>query len=369
MRNQSGGPLTAAQKANPVERLSVSSVEWRGHLKEVRVRPGSGHFLLPRSACVSTGDTILRSGERLAVECQNGWATLIPSYAARELLEVGNLRLDILIKEITGEDEFAAYQALADLHYRGKALHGRTAKLIARCFHPMYPAVVGYIEMATPFYMNKARSLVLNSPFDDADIRWDAWDMPTLRRYIHLFVRIARCVVFPEFRGLSLGRILINHACSFAKDHWQVATLKPRFMEISADMLKFVPFSQRAGMVFIGETEGNLRRVAKDLRYLLANQARVNGEVVHEEACGIVDQQIARMTKAAELMQRENWSVDDLVARLDALENKPTLKDFALLTSLLSLPKPTYLKGLTENAQTPGYWYPKPSGSFGAALS
>lgn len=325
-------------------------MEWRGHLKEVRVRPACAPLLLPRSACVSTGDTILLSPDRLAVECQNGCATLVPSYAAREVLEVGNLRLDILIKEITGEDEFTAYQALADLHYRGKALHGRTAKLIARCFHPMYPAVVGYIEMATPFYMNKARSVVLNAPFNDSDIHWETWDMATLRRYIHLFVRIARCVVFPEFRGLSLGRVLINHACSFAKDHWQVAKLKPKFIEISADMLKFVPFSQRAGMVFVGETEGNLQRVSKDLRYLLTNQARVNGDVVHEEACGIVDQQVARMTKAAELIRRENWSIDDLVARLDALQRKPTLRDFALFTGLLSLPKPTYLKGLTENA-------------------
>lgn len=349
--NLCGGPLAASiHKINPVERLKVASVEWRGHLKEVRVRPGSGRFLLPRSACVSTGDTILSSAERLGVECQNGFATLIPSYTAREVLEVGNLRLDILIKEITGEDEFAAYQALADLHYRGKALHGRTAKLIARCFHPMYPAVVGYIEIATPFYMNKARSIVLNAPFREAEIRWDAWDMPTLRRYIHLFVRIARCVVFPEFRGLGLGRLLVDHAFSFAKDHWQVANLKPQFMEISADMLKFVPFSQHAGMVFIGETEGNLGRVAKDLRYLLANQARVNGDVVHEEACGIVDQQVARMTNAAELMRREKWSLDELMERLGTLEKRPTLKNYAVLTSLLSLPKPTYLKGLTESA-------------------
>jgi ABC-type ATPase with predicted acetyltransferase domain len=338
------------QKADPAQRLKVTSVEWRGHLKEVRVRPGPAPFLLPRSACVSTGDTLLRSPDHLTVECQNGCATLVPSYGAREVLEVGNLRLDILIKEITAEDEFTAYQALADLHYRGKALHGRTAKLIARCFHPMYPAVVGYIELATPFYMNKARSMVLNAPFNDLDIQWEAWDMPTLRRYIHLFVRIARCVVFPEFRGLSLGRVLVNHACSFAKSHWQVAKLKPKFIEISADMLKFVPFSQRAGMIFVGETEGNLKRVSKDLRYLLTNQARVNGDVVHEEACGIVDQQVARMTKAAELIRRENWSIDDLVARLDALERNPTLRDFALFTDLLSLPKPTYLKGLTANA-------------------
>jgi hypothetical protein len=88
----------------------------------------------------------------------------------------------------------------------------------------------------------------------------------------------------------------VKHASDFARDHWQVAQLKPKFIEISVDMLKFVPFSHRAGMVFIGETEGNLRRVVKDLPYLLANQDRVNGDVVHDGACGIVDQQVSRMT-------------------------------------------------------------------------
>ena len=62
-------------------------------------------------ACVSTGDTILRSANGATVECQNGCATILPSYAEREVLQVGNLRLDILIKEITDEGEFAAYQA------------------------------------------------------------------------------------------------------------------------------------------------------------------------------------------------------------------------------------------------------------------
>jgi len=266
------------------------------------------------------------------------------------VLEVGNLRLDILIKEITGEDEFAAYQSLADQHYRGKALHGRTAKLIARCFHPMYPAVVGYIEIATPFYMNKPRSVILNAPFSDSEIQWDTWDIPTLRRYIHLFVRIARCVVFPEFRGLSLGRLLVKHAGSFARDHWQVARLKPKFIEISADMLKFVPFSKRAGMVFIG---GNGRKSAprREGSALSSGQSgprqwrcRPRGGLRDRRAA------VARMAKAAELMRRENWSVDDLMERLDLLERWPSLRNFTMLGGLLSLPKPTYLRGLTEAA-------------------
>jgi hypothetical protein len=126
----------------------------------------------------------------------------------------GGIRLEILIKEVTEPEEYHAYKALADFHYRGHLIHGRTARLIVRTFHPTYPKVIGYIELATPFYMNKARAKIFNAPFRMKDISWATWDMPTMRRYIHLVVRIARCVVYPEFRGLGLGQIL-NAWCEF----------------------------------------------------------------------------------------------------------------------------------------------------------
>ncbi|GIU76760.1 MAG: hypothetical protein KatS3mg004_3847 [Bryobacteraceae bacterium] len=332
-------------------RYRVASVEWRGHLKEIRLGTSARTLVLPRSACVSVGDYVVISPERITVPCRNGDALLYPPYAARETVSVGNVSLEVLIKEITEEAEFSAYQALADLHYRGKALHGRTARLVARSFHPMYPSIVGYIELATPFYMSKPRSAVLDAPFHSNGIGWDRWDTPTLRQYIHLLVRIARCVVYPEFRGIRLGQLLVKHAAYYAKDHWQVAGLKPYFIEIAADMLKFVPFCASAGMSFIGETEGNLARVAKDLRYLLTNQERVrNRDVVHEEACGIVDQQVARMTRAAQLLESEKLTIPELTKRLDTLARKGSLRDFALFNGIISLPKPTYLQGLTPEA-------------------
>jgi ABC-type transport system involved in cytochrome c biogenesis ATPase subunit/GNAT superfamily N-acetyltransferase len=321
---------------------TVSTVEWRGPLKEVRLRNAPFSLRLPRSGCVSDGDEVVIAEDGISVVCANGLARLYPSYVRRDTVQIGTTTFDFLIKEITDESEFAACQKLADLHYRGKALHG---------LHPQYPTVLGFIELATPFYMNKPRARILDAPFHADGIAWESWDMPTTRCYIHLLVRIARCVVFPEFRGLGLGQLLARHAAEFARDHWQVARLKPQFLEISADMLKFVPFSGRAGMVYIGETEGNLGRIAKDLRYLLANQKRVaNGDVVKEDACGIVDQQVARMTRAAQLLKREHLTAGELTARLDSLAAGGPLKDYALFSEILSLPKPTYLRGLTSEA-------------------
>ena len=201
--------------------------------------------------------------------------------------------------------------------------------------------------------MNTARKSILDTKFQIDDIAWDRWNKETSRRYIHTIVRIARCVVYPEFRGLGLGKLLVKYAAEFARDRWQISGFKPYFLEISADMLKFVPFAKKAGMSFIGETEGNLKRVAKDMGYLLKNFKRVDsGEIVREESCGILDQQVARMRRAALLMEKQGWTIEELVERLDKLSHEAVLRNFNLFHDIVSLPKPNYLQGLTPEAES-----------------
>jgi len=255
--------------------FKVSSVHWKGHLKRLTLQPGPRWLTVPLSACVSTGDRVRLTDEEAWVICQNGQAQILQPYAARETLSLGGLQVEALVKQITEPEEHEAYKSLAEYHYRDSVIHGRTARLIARAFHPLFPQVLGYVELATPFYMNKARANILNAHFESGSITWEAWNKLTMRQYIHLIVRIARCVVYPEFRGVGLGHILVKHAAEFARQRWQVAGFLPYFLEISADMLKYVPFAEKAGMVFIGETEGNLRRVAKDMEYLIRNADRV----------------------------------------------------------------------------------------------
>jgi ABC-type lipoprotein export system ATPase subunit/GNAT superfamily N-acetyltransferase len=276
----------------------------------------------------------------------------MPAYVAKETVQVGSLKLELIIKEITEAEELTAYESLANFHYRQQSLFGRTARLIVQCFHPNYPRTIGYIELAMPFYMNKARTAVLDRPFHNGRIKWSSWDKETARKFINLVVRVARCVIYPEFRGIGLGRRLLQHAQEFARTRWQVGGVKPQFIEISADMLKYVPFAERAGLHFIGETEGNLNRVAKDVAYLLQNRKRVKaGKIVREEAFGIVDQQVARLDRATALLKQNDWSTDELIDRLKRLRRSASLRDLNLLQHILSLPKPTYFKGLSDAAE------------------
>lgn len=330
----------------------IERVSWKGHLKALRMAPGGDVLTVPLSACVSKGDNIRLQGDCAWTICKNGNAQFLPSYFAEEKVKLGGVELCVAIKEISEQSEYTAYQALSEFHYRGQVLHGRTARLIMRSSHPAYPNVIGYLELATPFYMNKARSLLLDAPFDLDNVHWTRWDMPTLKKYIHLIVRIARIVVYPEFRGIGIGQVLIRHAAEFAKHRWQVAGYLPLIIEISADMLKYVPFAERAGMTFVGETEGNLGRVAKDMEYLISRFAGdQTGLTDFEDTCGICDQQISRMTAAMSLMEKEGLTRGHLVSRLRALSREKVLKEFALFHKIVSLPKPHYMLGLNAGAQ------------------
>lgn len=329
----------------------VRSIAWKNHRKIVDL--GGGKKLeLPRSACVTEDEHILLNSREAYVRCRDGLAQLLPSYVATESIDLGSIRLEVVVKEITTSDEHASCESLTSYHYRGRPLFGRTARLILQTFHPSYPRTIGYVELATPFYMSKSRTDLLNRPFRNGDINWTSWDKETARKAINLIVRIARCVIYPEFRGVGLGQMLISHACEFAKTRWQIGRQKPQFIEISADMLKFVPFAEKAGLHFIGETQGNLGRVANDLRYLLENRGRVKSkQIVKEEAFGIVDQQVARMTRAMTIMRDNGWTTAQLIERLKRVEKSASLRDLDLLQNILSLPKPIYFGGLNPKAE------------------
>ncbi|MDE0464595.1 MAG: ATP-binding cassette domain-containing protein [Caldilineaceae bacterium] len=306
---------------------------------------------MPLSACVTKGDRVRVEAGDVWVIGKNGDCKILQPYIVPDMVNLGGVKLEVLVKEVTEDEEHIGYQALADYHYRGKVIHGRTARLIVRTFHPKYPKVLGYIELATPFFMNKPRSRVMDAPFACGPVAWDSWDMTALRKYIHVVVRIARTVVAPEFRGANIGQLMVKHAASFARSRWQVSGYLPYFLEISADMLKFVPFAERAGMTYVGETEGNLKRVAKDMRYLIGRfREDPRGKMEFENISGILDKQVDRMDRSIEIMEQEGIDVDALYQKLDSLSQRSVLKQFALFHGIVSLPKPHYMAGLSEDS-------------------
>ncbi len=308
-----------------------------------------------RYCCLGPDDDLVVTNANAAhVRCRNGHAQILPTYLAKDFLFLGTRKLPLTVKEIETEEELAGYHQLEECHYRGKVLHGRRVPLIVRSEDPMLPRVLGYIELSTAFLMNRPRAILLNDNFEDGagKISWTTWKKDAVRQYTNLIVRIARTVVSPEFRGLGLAHILVKHAARFARHHWQVGRLKPLFLEITADMLRYVPFVESAGMHYIGDTEGNLSRVNADMSYILKNFARMKKkEILKEESAGIVDLQVSYATCLKQIEKKQRVPRERLLSLL--LQSPQRLSDdnWALLHRIFRLPKPTFLMGLTPSSE------------------
>jgi ABC-type phosphate/phosphonate transport system ATPase subunit/GNAT superfamily N-acetyltransferase len=332
----------------------IKDVEY-DHRKLLKFVRGA-EIAVHRFACLGPGDILLTDGKKLTnlyVRCKNGLARVRPVYRRPGFLRIGAESLDITFKEITSKEELYSYERLADFHYRGHVLHGRRVPIVAVVDHPLLPKVIGYVELATSFIMNKPRSKVLDGPFSDGNgISWRRWNLRAMQTKTNVIVRIARCVVYPEFRGLGLSRLLLNHAFRYAATHWQVAGLKPYFIEITADMLKYLPFAEKAGMHFIGFTEGNLKRVKKDMAYILKNYNRVKDrEILREETGGIVDLQVSYATKLKHIVSNGGPRLREALRLMNFRSDYVTARQYNALHQILRLPKPTYLRGLTRPAE------------------
>jgi ABC-type ATPase with predicted acetyltransferase domain len=319
---------------------------------------GGREITVSQWSCVGEGDLVTKDGAYF-VECKNGRAQVSPVYNRGEKLRIGDRRYPVRVKEITTQDEYDAYEYLQSFHYRGNGGFGRKAVLVVVPSVAILPKVLGYVRLSSSFIVNKPRDVVLNGEFREGKIAWDKWDHQSRLKHINCVVRIARVVVHPEFRGLGLGKALVLHALRFARRHWQIASVKPLFIEMTADMLKYIPFAEHAGMSFVGYTEGNLKRVKKDLRYMIKKRNLTTTRKIRKAAHdhdqgipGIPDMQAVYASKTVGILEGNNLNLETFLGKFNFAKNRsigPRL--YSLIHSVIRLPKPTLMVGLTKQAQ------------------
>lgn len=303
---------------------------------------------LPRFAVVGVGDVVRRDQRGLYVSVRNGKVRVLPGYRRRLRVQIAGRTYPVTVKDIDEAGELEAYRRLGDLHYRSERGFGRKAALVVRASHPELPQILGYVEITTGFLMNKPRTRVLDAPFRDGSVGWSQWRSTEMETLTGLIARISRLVVHPELRGNGIGRVLVQEAARFARTRFHAGGLRPLFLELTADMTKFVPFAERAGMHYVGHTEGNLHRVGKDMEYLLRSKTLLTTPVSALRARGIMQAQRRYAATAALIESRD---------RLSQLVNNGTGQseiigsdDYSTFFGVLRLPKPTYLLGLTNAA-------------------
>ena len=306
---------------------------------------------------VSVGATLIEAQDGLLLRLSDGSHVRIsPAWCRTVSLPVGDATVHMVVKEIESKVELEAFTRLTKYHYRGAKGAGRTVPLLVTTDHDDLPDVLGFIELTTSFLVNSARQKILDTAFSDIDsgVHWVRWDSDTARKWINCIVRISRCVVFPEFRGLGLSSVLVESAVEYARDRWHIAGMRPVFLEITADMLRYWPFVEKAGFIYIGDTEGNGHRAAKDMSYLIRKATAGSGQKsdgMPKGGGGILSLQRSRAEHLRKVVDQTSLSLEEVINNLKLSPDRLSDEEWLLLHNVYRRPKPTYMHGLTPAAQ------------------
>ena len=336
----------------------VVGVSSKGVTKKLRLSNGD-NVNVHRFACVGNGDSIYRtsSGE-LFVITNDGDTVVLPLYSsAIEFEPVEGRRLILECQEIATRSNYDAYEALAQFHYRSQNSFGRRAILVLTTGDEEFPEALGFVEITTAFLSSKNRSTLFDAPFESdvgRHVAWERWDNKARLKYTNTVARISRMVVHPEVRGLGLSKVLVYEAENFCKQRWSLNGMRPLFLEITADMLKFMPFVHGARMHWIGNSPGNRQRIEKDMRYLESRRGSEGDHWINRRTSkGIASRQrkdIDRILELKEQFEREGKDIFVQLSRVIDGDGDVDSYTYELLSSLVRLPKPTFMKGLTNTA-------------------
>jgi ABC-type lipoprotein export system ATPase subunit/GNAT superfamily N-acetyltransferase len=301
---------------------------------------------------ISKGDRVKRDGKVTSVllAASNREITVTPAWRKKAKASIGGSVASIWLKEVETNEELEGYKRLTQYHYRGDTGVGRAVPLIITTVSSELPKVIGFIEITSSLLANSARSKFFDATFSDTStgVAWVAWNNKTSKKYSNIVARISRCVVFPELRGVGLATELCKAAVEYCELHWHIAGLKPLFLEITADMLRYHPFVKAAGFKFIGDTGGNADRLIKDMNYLMRKYASGGRKALPKGGGGIMALQISYAETLRKMMTDSGRSLQGVVDTLKKSPERLSDEEWIALHKVYRKPKPNYMVGLNR---------------------
>ena len=293
---------------------------------------------------------------------------VLPLWQVTDHIVLGDQKFNLIIKEIENKEDLDNFLYLENFHYRTHSIieseydeaflkkegEGGSKKAVLICYvqYGRRNVPAGYIQLEQPLQMVKPRHVALNRPFKSKkhDVEWNEWKLNEIKKYVNQIVRIARIVTSPEFRGIGLSSIIINHAKNFANERWHIKGRPPVFIEIMAEMLKYMDFVTRSGFYYMGETLGNSKRFKEDMKAMKSGQK--------ENAFGMMSLQAQYKNRIEKYAAKTSKPFGDVVnflqEILDGKINKETLSslDWLFARSVLRAPISYFMAGLDKNSDS-----------------
>lgn len=282
----------------------------------------------------------------------HGWIDIAAVWEKRVIVNLGGIELPITFKEIETDEELAAFLQLKKFHYRGGGGAGRTVPIIGVVDASDLPKVVGFVELSSSMIANTARKRFFDAPYrEKSGLGWNAWDRSASRELSSVICRISRYVIHPELRGLGLASHFTSAARAFASERWHFGGYRARFLEITADMLRYYPFVG-SEFIYMGETEGNSHRVSKDMNYLVRRALTDEGvKAMPQGGGGIMSLQRGYATTLLEYLKSTDITLEDAISQLRYDPSMLNQETWEALHRLNRRPKPSYISGLSPDAE------------------
>lgn len=296
--------------------------------------------------CVN-GDSI-----KVFVKNDNRWIEIGKPWNISQEVNFGGVATTLTFKEIETEKELALFEELRKFHYRGGGGAGRTVPIIATSQLWDLPTILGFLEISSSMIANSARKRFLDFPYFESGTRlWNSWDHSATKKYSNMISRISRFVIHPELRGLGLAKYFTAAARDYAATRWHYGGYQPRFLEITADMLRFYKFVDHS-FASMGDTEGNEHRLSKDMTYLLKKALSDEGvKAMPQGGGGIMTLQRSYALQLMKYLGQNDRSLREVIT---SLKYDPSMLDQEAWEALYRLnrrPKPSYTSGLTHEAE------------------
>lgn len=361
-------PSRVTKARERVRQLEVTSVRAESWTKSIAIGASrTQNLVLQRFACIGVGDqVVIRDGADKYVEVigEHGHRfPLSPPFEFYGKVEIGGGQFDFRVLEPCSEVQIAEYLRLEGFHYRGmdlsdpeltrlgapkKRTGGRRAVLLMELNLQGVWTAAGYIEIQMPLMMAKPRHVAFNRPFVHADtgVSWDAW-VKGGQELVNRIARIGRVVVNPELRGARISKPLIDAAISFTRDRWHIGGKRALFLEISAEMLRFVDFVSSSGFHYLGVTEGNRRRLVKDLTSMDRGARGASGIMSLQRKYHSYFE--SYRSKTGESFGALQSRLSEILSAEDPLAEM-SVDEWAALRPLIRSPIPYYMIGLDPEA-------------------
>lgn len=277
----------------------------------------------------------------------------------------GNIKFDYKITELKTREDFENYSFLESFHYRSNDVieseedgfspksgaGGKSVILLLYIRIRKNWIAVGYVNIQQPLQMCEPRHKALNSPYENTErnISWEKWSINEMTKNLGLFARIGRIVVSPEFRGIGLAKILIQETKSFINEKWHVNGQRPLFLEITAEMLKYINFVKNTEFIYLGNTKGNAARFVKDMEAMKRGQKIEFGIMsLQQKYLQVINNYLSRKKMTWDELKKFIQDVIDEKILYEELDNEQWL----FIKSILRNKKPYYLMGLDKYTHT-----------------